>query len=176
MSPTVVQLAQAANGSSTSGEARKGLSTRELRLLDAMVESIIPETDTPGASEAGVAAYINKVYGLAFTDAQRDLFDSGLVAVESSSVRIYGRNYEKCSEREKVAVLTGIAALHRSDASSVSVPVSFFQLLKELTIVGYYTSEIGATQELRYQAVQASHEQCLDLDKDGRAWFSQGAF
>jgi hypothetical protein len=49
-------------------------------------------------------------------------------------------------------------------------PVPFWRTMKELTLVGYYTSEPGATKELRYEATPARYDACVPLAKIGRAW------
>ena len=46
----------------------------------------------------------------------------------------------------------------------------FWRTMKELTLVGYYTSEPGATQELRHEAVPGRYEACVPLAEIGRAW------
>ena len=46
----------------------------------------------------------------------------------------------------------------------------FWRTLKELTLVGYYTSEPGATQELRYEAVPGRYEGCIPFSQIGRTW------
>ena len=177
LSPVVSQLARAAERASQAPGGLGGLLNEEqLRLLDALVETIIPETDTPGASEAGVAAYIDSVYSRAFSDLQRDIFTAGLEDIQKICTGKYSVGFEKCSETEQFAVLTGVAAQAADSEAGTAAPVSFFLLLKELTVIAYYTSEIGATRELRYQAVPGSHEQCITMGENRRAWFSTSLF
>jgi hypothetical protein len=176
LSPLVSQLASAADLSSQTAGEMQGLSAPQLRLLDALVETIIPETETPGAREAGVASYINSVYSRAFSELQRDIFTTGLDDIEKACAEQYSIGFEKCSGTEQIVVLTGVAAQAANSEPGTAAPVSFFLLLKELTVIGYYTSEIGATQELRYQAVPGSHEQCITLGENRRAWFSTSLF
>lgn len=51
-----------------------------------------------------------------------------------------------------------------------SAPPSFYRMMKELTVIGYYTSEPGATKELRYVQVPGRFDGCVPLAKIGRAW------
>lgn len=46
----------------------------------------------------------------------------------------------------------------------------FFRTMKELTVVGYYTSEVGATVELRHEAVPGRYEGCVPFSQIGRTW------
>ncbi len=48
--------------------------------------------------------------------------------------------------------------------------IPFFRLMKELTMLGYFTSEIGATQALRYIAVPGSFDGCKPLEPGEKAW------
>lgn len=46
----------------------------------------------------------------------------------------------------------------------------FFRTMKELTVVGYYTSEVGATVELRHEAVPGRYQGCVPFTEVGRTW------
>jgi hypothetical protein len=49
-------------------------------------------------------------------------------------------------------------------------PSHYFTLMKQLTLLGYFTSEIGATQALRYEAVPGRYEGCVPYKKGDKAW------
>lgn len=55
-------------------------------------------------------------------------------------------------------------------ATSQPEPPPFFRTMKELTLLGYYTSELGATKELRHAPVPGRYEGCVPLAQVGRAW------
>lgn len=155
------------------------LSGPDYSLLESLVDTIIPETDTPGAAEAGVAGYINTLYGSLFSRELRQTFDAGLTKVHASSNSAYGKDYINCTSSERVSVLSGLAVANDGAAQEparLRQSPSFFLLLKELTIVGYYTSKIGATQELLYQAVHGVYRPCLSLGEERRAWYSESLF
>jgi hypothetical protein len=46
----------------------------------------------------------------------------------------------------------------------------FFRTMKELTVLGYYTSQIGATKELRYVQVPGRFNGCVPFKTIGRTW------
>ena len=58
----------------------------------------------------------------------------------------------------------------RRAASAPAVPPAFFRTMKELTLLGYYTSEVGATRELRHEKVPGRFEGCIPVEQVGRAW------
>ncbi len=47
---------------------------------------------------------------------------------------------------------------------------SFVRILKDLTLVGFFTSRIGATQTLAYEAVPGGYRGCLELRPGQKAW------
>jgi len=174
-----LQWPAAAAATPSVADETQALSGANYSLLESLVDTIIPETDTPGAAEAGVAGYINTLYGSLFSPELRQIFDAGLTTVQASSNSAYGKDYIHCTSSEKTLVLSGLAVANDGAAQErpgLRQPPSFFLLLKELTIVGYYTSEIGATQELRYQAVHGNYQPCLSLGEERRAWYSESLF
>lgn len=168
----------AAVASPSRADETQALSGANYSLLESLVDTIIPETDTPGAAEAGVAGYINTLYGSLFSGELRQIFDAGLTTLQASSNSAYGKDYIHCTSSERTLVLSGLTVANDGAAQERTgrEPPSFFLLLKELTIVGYYTSRIGATQELRYQAVHGHYQPCLSLGEERRAWYSESLF
>ena len=115
--------------------APKNLSTAEFRLLTTLVDMIIPASDTPGAAAAGVDRYIDEE--LSKDETLGSTIRSGLAALEEAGFSSWDAN-------KRVALLT-----EYSEASGVRG--EFFQLLKDLTVDGYYSSEIGLARELGYK-------------------------
>jgi gluconate 2-dehydrogenase gamma chain len=64
----------------------------------------------------------------------------------------------------------GVRWIHGEARGPDRPEVPFFRTMKELTIVGYYTSEVGATVELRHEAVPGRHQGCVPFTEIGRAW------
>lgn len=151
------------------GELNGVLNSQSRLCLEALVERIIPATDTPGAIEAGVPDFIELILekGLMAKDAKR--FIAGIGEVEDLSRSNYGSDYIELSAAHQDAILTGLeqkAANSRRDGVT-----PFFQVLKELTLVGYYTSEVGATREIRYLPAPGSYDGCVEWKEDDRVFF-----
>ncbi|MGH9340796.1 MAG: gluconate 2-dehydrogenase subunit 3 family protein [Acidobacteriota bacterium] len=118
-------------------------------LVTQICELIIPETDTPGAKAARVNQYIDFV--LSQSDSQtQQAFLKGLHWVDGTSREQYGKNFLQLGEEQQGALLTMISADDNPSAKN-EPGVRFFQDIKNRTIQGYYTSEIGLLQELGYQ-------------------------
>ena len=111
----------------------------------ALTDLIIPETDTPGAAEAGVNQFIDEVMAESDTLEQKN-FTRGLRWVDRRSEELFGDPFIELPEKEQAALLTIMSA----DSSSIAERTGreFFSAIKALAITGYYTSEVGYFQEL----------------------------
>lgn len=118
----------------------------EFRTLSRMVDLIIPRTDTPGAADAGVALYIDIVVNS--DHALGDKFKRGLKELEEASVAATKKTFSSARESEQISLLT--AMLPKTAPGN-----DFFETVKAMTIVGYYSSEIGLFQELHFKGNEA---------------------
>ncbi len=115
--------------------APRNLSAAEFRLLTALVDMIIPSSETPGAAAAGADRYIDEE--LSKDETLKSNIREGLAAIEKA-------RFSSLDADKRAALLT-----EYSEAAGVRG--QFFQLLKDLTVDGYYSSEIGLTRELGYK-------------------------
>ncbi|HEY6224143.1 MAG TPA: gluconate 2-dehydrogenase subunit 3 family protein [Gemmatimonadales bacterium] len=139
------------------GWTPRTLTERQTELVAVIAEHIIPETDTPGARAAGVHRFVDTLLTDHYPAAERDRFIAGLGGVDARSRSRHGKPFVQCAPAQRVALLTELdeetypsRASERGTAPATRADDEtwFFRRMKELTLVGYYTSEIGATQEL----------------------------
>jgi hypothetical protein len=124
------------------------LSHAQYATLDALVETIIPADErSPGAKQARVADYIDLLLSEA-DDAVRLQWLGGLAELDEEAVGRFTLPYAKLTAARREAVLTTISRNEREPATPLE---TFFVMAKTATIQGYYTSEIGIHQELRYK-------------------------
>jgi hypothetical protein len=145
-----------------------------------LAEMIIPQTDTPGAIEAGAPAFIEMMVGDWFYDGERTIFFDGIKALDASCKQKYGRDFLGCDEGQRVEALKDAekqAAAYKSDAPMFDISqkfvdqnTPFFTKLKELTVVGYFTSEVGAKQALSYNPMPMRYDGDVDFSTLGREW------
>lgn len=146
-------------------------------LIAALAQTIIPTTESPGAIEAGVPGFIVKMVREATDRASQHNFIEGLDETEALCRDRYGRRFVHCSPDEREAVLrhwehdghkaSGRLARVRKRWSGSR----FFDLLRDYTIIGYCTSQQGATRGLAYDFIPgAAFEGCLPLRPGQRAW------
>ncbi|GIV58224.1 MAG: hypothetical protein KatS3mg042_1137 [Rhodothermaceae bacterium] len=160
------------SGCRSGGEAAftpRTLTPEQNDLVIHLTEMIIPETDTPGAK----AARVNEFVDLILTDwapaEDRDRFLAGLADVEARSQAAYQVAFLEATPEQQVALLTQL----EDEALAAPAPPDaqpFFLMLKQLTLLGYYTSEIGATQELQWLAAPGRYDGCAPLEEVGRTW------
>lgn len=146
-------------------------------LIAALAECIIPKTNTPGAKEAHVEEYILHVVGHGINRYEANAFIAGLEHLEKITHTKYQRAFYQCSGEQQAELLLKM----RPGSFYTKWPLlkkaqhkllgrSFFDLLKELTVTGYCTSEIGATQGLAYIHVPGHYYPCIPLENGQRCW------
>ena len=163
--------------SGPAGWQPRTLTAGQDELVAAIAERILPATDTPGAREAGVNEFVDLLL-TDWLDAEgRDGFLAGLAGFDSDCRAGTGRPFLELSLEEQVAVLVPLdeeaAELRQAARAAGSTEVEappFFLTMKEWTLAGYYTSEIGMTQELQHLRVSGSFSGCRPLAEVGRSW------
>lgn len=145
-----------------------------------LAELIIPKTDTPGAIEAGVPAFIEMMVGDWFYDGERKIFFDGLASLDTFCREQYKKDFLGCDETQRIAALKEAekqAAAYKSAAPMFDISqkfvdqnTPFFTKLKELTVVGYFTSEVGAKQALSYNPMPMRYDGDVDFKDVGREW------
>ena len=164
MSPVVAQAVAAVQAGTVQGATGSQLlAGRERELLVLLVDGIIPPTDTPGAAAAGVADFVQFMLTHGFTPAQFQDFAGGFSQVERVSRERFAKPYRALDESQRHAVLLAVQAQPATAA--------FFAALRDLTIIGYYTSEMGASRELRYLPIPGEFTGCMPIAPTGRAFF-----
>lgn len=126
-----------------------------------IAELIMPATDTPGAAAAGVPGFIDVIVGEWYSDEDRAAFLRGLADLDARAQALFGQAFVEASEPQQTAVLTGMDAEAR--AMPPDSPRHFFARIKNLTLYGYYTSEIGYTQELGDALIPGTYDGCAPL-------------
>jgi hypothetical protein len=142
--------------------------------LAEITETIIPETDTPGAKAAKVDEFIVMMMNDCYEQKDQQVLLDGLKKIDEASNKQYKKPFVKLTADQKTALLTEIdkerVAYNKRENKKKEDPVHYFQLIKELTLLGYFTSEPGATKALRYVAVPGKYEGCTPYKKGEKAW------
>lgn len=148
-------------------------------LIAELSETIIPRTDTPGAKDAKVEDYIIKIIQDCTDVKNQNIFINGLADVQDYSRDKFGKLFQNCSIGQKTQVLQHFekkahsfnALVDKVEGKLLGQP--FFTQLKKMTIVGYCTSEPGATQGLAYDYIPHNYDACIPLQPHQRSWATQ---
>ena len=138
-------------------------------LVMEVAEHIIPKTDTPGAKEAGVHIFIDSFIKHCVPAALQNVIPEGLLNLENKSQSRYQKNFLETSREEQVAVLTEIAEEDYGREQEGEVP-PFFRTMKQLTLMGYFNAEKGATEALAFVDIPGDYEPCIPLEEGQKAW------
>jgi gluconate 2-dehydrogenase gamma chain len=141
--------------------SRPLLDGADLETVARIAELIIPRTDTPGAIEAGVPEFIHQVVAEWYVPAERDIFLAGLRELDRRASARTGLPFVRAPEADQIALLATLEA-ELPEVTGETRPgapgdAPFFAKIKELTVLGYYTSEVGSRQELLYRPVPGTY-------------------
>ncbi|GAB3505903.1 gluconate 2-dehydrogenase subunit 3 family protein [Spirosoma knui] len=157
-----------------------------------LADTIIPTTSTPGAKAAKVNEVIDIILKDCYKQDDQKRFIEGLAQTNKLSQDAYGKAFVQLDPTQRIAIVKQLEAdakqqrakmaaqraaakvensqadLQMPEAKKTYTP--FFTILKDLTLTGYFTSEIGATQALEYVAVPGRYDGCVPLKPGQKAW------
>ena len=148
----------------------------ELALLDEIAETMLPETSTPGAKAAGVGAFMALMVKDAYYPADQAIFREGMAAADARCREAYGRNFLAASPADRLELLEALDAeqFEQMRNQPPDAPRHFFRMMKELALLGYFTSEIGYTQAMRYAETPGRFDPCAPYAPGETAWANPG--
>ena len=171
--------------SRTMAQGAGAFTAADVALLDEIAETILPETSTPGAKAAKTGAFMALMVTDVYTDAQRQVFMDGVGQVNRATVRAHGVDFMRASAAQRLAVVEALdreqkAAMdarlpepvNRAPAAPAAPdePAHYFRMMKELALLGFFTSEIGCTKALRYIEAPGRYDPCAPLAPGDRSW------
>src|SRR5690606_2231351 len=107
-----------------------------------------------------------------YTESDQKVFLEGLDKLEKASNDQFGRKFQELSESERTELLVGIdqeAKAYQQTKTDTDAN-HYFQLFKQLTLLGFFTSELGATQALRYVQIPGRYDGDFPYKKGDKAW------
>ena len=174
------QLVYLATAPDYASEKSDFFSSPQRKIIAAMAEAIIPATETPGAIEAGVPHFIELMVADWLNDQERVLFSAGLAEMENRVPQEYGRSFDKLEAQQQLLILETMEAAAADSAWYIQGNIRrpfisdapFICMVKELTIWGFFTSEVGASQVLRTNMMPMRFDSNVPLAPDESAWAS----
>jgi hypothetical protein len=140
--------------------------------LDEIAETIIPTTDTPGAKAAEVGKFMTVYVNDCYDDKNQKTFHEGMGKLNDASNKKFNADFMKLNTQQKHDLLVALDSEQKDYQKNKKKddPQHYFRLMKELTLLGYFTSKIGATQALRYIETPGHYEGCIPYKKGDKAW------
>jgi hypothetical protein len=149
------------------GAGRRFFTARELPFVTAYADTLIPDTDTPGAVAVGVPALLDHMMATWASAATRSSLRTTLASMRRDLDREAGRPFATAMLDERVRALTPLDA--RWFAAEPERPGPYRQF-KILVAKLYYTTRIGATVELRYEPIPGEWRSDIPFADVGRSW------
>jgi hypothetical protein len=156
----------------------KALDPRQNQTVTAIAELIIPETDTPGATEARANEFIDLMLTEWFPTEDGARFFTGLVELDEKSRELAGSNFIECQPAQQTQILEALEeealqfrdglSEEEFDETSAAGGIAqrhFFDFMKWLTLWSYYTSEVGMKEEIHQRRIHPAYQGCVPLER-----------
>jgi hypothetical protein len=154
-------------------DPKQFLTEEDILLLNDIGETIIPATaSSKGAGETGIGEFMKVYVTDCYSKERQDVFKKGLAQLRGRSKDKYGKEFLKLSKAQKHELLAAIdkEAKDHDSKKDRNVPGHYFSMIKEITVFGYFTSEPGATEALRYVQTPGSYDGNVDYKPGDKAW------
>lgn len=147
--------------------------------ISRLVDIILPETETVGALSVGVPVFIGAIVSDVFTPKENDAFFHGLGSLSTISEALYGTPFVALSPSKQSTLATNINLAMTTNDTAVfkgvnkkmlQSAINTFGVIKELTLLGFFSSERGATEFLHYDPIPGSFHGNVALTEVGKTW------
>lgn len=143
-----------------------------LAFMNEAAETILPQTSTPGAKAADVGSFMAVMVRDCYTERDQKAFKEGLTKLDKSCKEKYGKGFMEAGSEQRTALLIQLEKEAQAYNNSKKKEESnhYFTMIKQLTLLGYFTSELGCTQALRYLPVPGKYVGDYPYKKGDKAW------
>jgi hypothetical protein len=144
----------------------------DVSLLDEVAETILPETKTPGAKAAGVGPFMALMVTDCYDERDQAVFRKGMQQLDAASKDANGTSFVAATPEQRLALLRTLDAEQKKhmDTKAADAPAHYFRMMKELAMLGYFTSEIGYTKAQRYAESPGRWDPCAPYVKGETSW------
>ena len=178
------------SGCKTAAKKEMGFTAENIALLDEVGDTIIPTTDSPGAKATKIGEFMKTMVTDCYTQAEQDVFYKGMSQLDEACEKANGKSFADSTPEQRKSFLMTLEKeakdynVQRDDKEKVSrenarktnspdfvgAPSHYYSMLKQLTLLGYFTSEIGSTKALRLLPVPGKYIGDYPYKKGDKAW------
>lgn len=151
----------------------KDFSLDTVAFLDEVGETILPTTHaSPGAKAAKIGTFMSVIVTDCYEAKDQKTFMEGISKLNDTAETLFSKNFMALSADEKHSLLIKLdkEAKEHDAAKEEGKPSHYFSMMKQLTLWGYFTSEIGSTKALRYEPLPGSYDGCMPYQQGDKAW------
>ncbi len=158
--------------SKEAGDVNSFFSQDRIAYLNEVGETILPKTSTPGAKEAKVGEFMAVMVKDCYTPEDQKIFIEGLSKLDEAAEKKGGKKFIELDAAQRTVLLMDLDKEQKEYQKNKKEEDSnhYFRMIKELTLLGFFTSEPGATKALRYIQVPGRYDGCVPYKKGDRAW------
>jgi len=147
--------------------------TEDIGFLDEVAETILPETKTPGAKAAQVGAFMALMVTDTYDERDQRIFRDGMRMLDQACRQLHTVSFMEASPQQRLALLEQLDREQKSfmDARvAADAPAHYFRMMKELALLGYFTSETGYTKAMRYVETPGRFDPCVPYTPGETTW------
>ena len=150
----------------------QGFTADDIAYLNEIADTILPTTKTLGAKAANVGQFMTVMVNDCYEEKDQKTFKDGMDKINELSKKDYSKNFMDIAPQDRLQLLTKLDKKQKDYAQNKKKddPAHYFTLMKQLTLLGYFTSEIGCTQARRYVPVPGRFDACIPYNKGDKAY------
>ncbi len=160
-------------GCKTTGKKEGLFALDDVALLDEVGDTILPTTAlSPGAKSAQIGQFMKTMVTDCYNEDDQKAFTDGIGKLNDTSKKKFDKSFMELAANQKHDLLVTLdkEAKDYNKNKKEKDPNHYFSLMKQLTLWGYFTSEVGATKALRYLPVPGKYDGDLPYKKGDKAW------
>ena len=161
--PAVLAILQGCSAQDPAGDVPapvlKLLKAEQFHLVAEIADIMIPKTDSSGAKDAGVPAFIDSVLADVYPKDAQDHFTAGLAEFATAAAAA-GKPFLEQEPAQRVAF---VKRSLETALDGERTPKPFILVARELTLLGFYSSKVGITENMEYVAVPTEYHGCVPL-------------
>ena len=147
----------------------------DIAYLDEIADTILPTTaSSPGAKAAAVGTFMTVMVKDCYEEKDQKIFVEGMNKLQDACKKKNDKYFMECTPQQRHELLVELDKEQRDHTKDKKKEDAdhYFRMMKELTLLGYFTSEIGATKALRYVESPGRYDACIPYKKGDKAWAS----
>lgn len=150
----------------------QGFTADDIAYLNEIADTILPDTKTPGAKAANVGQFMTVMVNDCYDENDQKIFKEGMDKINDLSKKDYDKKFVDITPQQRLQLLTKLDKEQKDYKENKKKDDSnhYFTLMKQLTLLGYFTSEIGCTQARRYVPVPGRFDACIPYKKGEKAF------